>query len=173
MVGPTHQLVIQLKNSAIMIQPDYIVDLLNARNQQLAGHITLGQVVDVIDDIYEQRCPKDDEDEPSLVYIAGKFDNDSQRTYEIGIYPSYSIFMPIEILFKYPRNWQNWFLKKCDSDVLECTIDNGINADLIRKTKWYRQYKNVNPKEFVCRLKTTHELEETAHVMAQFLEAGL
>ena len=156
-----------------MIQPDDIVNTINSDRNRIGDSYSLGNVVDAIERIVDERIPIDDDLEPGLVFVAGRFDHDKRHRFDIGIYPSYSLFQPIEILLAYPIGLRNWTLKKFEGEHLEFSKDNGIDLLSIRRTKWFRRYKNVRPAEFVCRMKSAEELEETAQAMSRFFDSGL
>ena len=156
-----------------MIQPDDIVDFVSTERLRIGDCFSLMNAVDALERVYESRYPVDDDLEPGTVFIAGKFDSDNHRRFDIGIYPSYSIYQPIEILLTYPTGIRNWMLPPRNIETLEFSPENGIDFSSIRKTKWFRRYKTTKPKRFICRMKTPHELERSAIAMSNAFDSGL
>lgn len=156
-----------------MIQPDDIVDSVNREREQSGGSYTLWKLLERLDRIYKERDRVDEEIEPELAIVAGKFKVENRRRFDIGIYPSCSLFQPVEILLTYPFGLRNWSLKECETQLLEFSPETGIDFSEIRATKWFRRYKHVKPVEFVCRLRTSKELEEYADALSNMFENGL
>ena len=156
-----------------MIQPDNLVDSVIAKRNRMGGKFSLASAFAAIECVYAERELADDDLEPSLVLVAGKFDDEDRRRFDVGIYPSYSFYQPIEILFTYPRNWRSWSLAKFDSKIIEFSADDGITLDDTYNSRWFRLYRNVKPTEFVCRMRTAEELEALATSMSNFMVNGL
>ncbi len=156
-----------------MIQPEEIFEAVWDGHSLHGDKFTLDQATRAIESVYSNREKIDDELEPSLVVVAGKFDSENRPRFDIGIYPSFSLFQPIEILFSYPLGLRNWTLKRCDTQILEFTSSNGIKISSMRNSNWFRRYQNVKPIEFVCRMRTADELETVGKAMANAFEDGL
>ena len=156
-----------------MTDPENLFHAIRDKISPNGESFKLGHAIDAIELAYANAGSIDIDDALSLVVVAGKFDDEDGPWFDIGMYPSFSLFQPFEILLHYPLGWRNWLLGRLDSRVLEFPQGFDTGFATIRQSKWFRRYRNVLAIECICRVRTDDEMQEFAMGLAMASQDGL
>ena len=100
---------------------------------------------DALQDFYANvRFNGCDDDDDSIVAVAGRFGDAHERRVEIGLYRSFGLTARLEILLRYPISLRCLLLRNV-IELCESRADADRFFGTVRALRWFRRYSLVLP----------------------------
>ena len=110
-------------------------------------------------------------DDDSLVAVAGKFGDRTDRRFDIGLYRSFGLTTQLEILLRYPINLRCLFLKQV-IELCESPNDAERFFATLRSSRWYRRFASIAPNDCIVRLRGEDQMVEMfCNIMPTLIDA--
>jgi hypothetical protein len=155
-----------------LISPEESVNEIQRRLPNDGRRFRLRDAVDSLHDFYVNvRYHGCNDDDDSLVAVAGKFGDHTDRRFDIGLYRSFGLTTQLEILLRYPINLRCLFLKQV-TELCESPNDAERFFATLRSSRWYRRFASISAHDCIVRLRGEDEMGEMfCNVIPKLMDA--